>query len=50
MDYILNAVNWQTLIMMLNDAPHFIDRPHKADSRTPEEEATDIVGFFQSKL
>nr|DAV00438.1 MAG TPA: hypothetical protein [Caudoviricetes sp.] len=50
MNYILNGVNWQTLIMMLNDAPRFIDRPRKDDSRTAEEEATDIVGFFQSKL
>lgn len=51
-DYILNGVNYQTLIMMLSDAPKYVrkKKPVKDDGRTAEEEAGDIVGFFQSKL
>lgn len=52
-DYILNGVNYQTLIMMLSDAPHYVSKrkngKHK-DERSAKEEADDIVGFFQSKL
>lgn len=38
---------------MLSDAPHYVskkknDKPK--DERSAEEEANDIVGFFQSKL
>lgn len=47
-DYILNRVNWQTLIMMLNDAPRFVNK--KSGDKSAEDEANDIVGFFQSKL
>lgn len=51
MDYILNGVNYQTLIMMLSDAPRYVDGKKKeSDNRTAEEEAGDIVGFFQSNL
>lgn len=51
MDYILNGVNYQTLIMMLSDAPRYVDgKKAEHDKRTAEEEAGDIVGFFQSKL
>jgi hypothetical protein len=50
-DYILNGVNYQTLIMMLSDAPRYVDgRKKERDDRTAEEEAGDIVGFFQSNL
>ncbi len=55
-DYILDGVNYQTLIMMLSDAPRYVRR--KKDSgdisrgtdRGAEDEANDIVGFFQSRL
>lgn len=49
--YILDGVNYQTLIMMLSDAPHY-ERCKRGgdDGRTAEEEASDIVGFFQSRL
>ena len=51
MDYILNGVNFQTLIMMLSDAPRYVDGKKKeSDNQTAEEEADDIVGFFQSNL
>ena len=52
MDYILHGVNYQTLIMMLCDAPRYIKkRAGRPDSgKTAEEEAEDIAGFFQSKL
>lgn len=47
----MNGVNYQTLIMMLSDAPRYVDgRKKERDDRTAEEEAGDIVGFFQSKL
>lgn len=55
-DYILDGVNWQTLILMLSDATRYVRQ--KRDSgkcdrhpeRSAEDEANDIVGFFQSKL
>lgn len=52
-DYILNGVNYQTLIMMLSDAPKYVRKKKgagKDNGRTAEEEANDIVGFYQSKL
>ena len=52
-DYILNKVNYQTLIMMLSDAPRYVrvkdDADHDAE-RSAEDEAGEIVGFYQSKL
>lgn len=59
MDYILNGVNFQTLIMMLSDAPRYVDdnrtnpanrTNQKGHNETAEEEAEGIVGFFQSNL
>lgn len=55
-DYILNGINYQTLIMMLADAPGYVTaRQHspgnpEPDDASAEEEAGNIVGFFQSKL
>lgn len=50
-DYILNGVNFQTLIMMLSDAPRYIEgKQAKGDEQSPEGEANEIVAFFQSKL
>lgn len=53
-DYILNKVNYQTLIMMLSDAPRYVrDKSGvsgTSDERSAEDEAGEIVGFFQSKL
>lgn len=52
MDYILHGVNYQTLIMMLCDAPRYVNKKtgRPDNGKTAEEEAADIVGFFQSKL
>jgi len=48
---LLNLVNFQTLIMMLSDAPRYVDsKEQKKADQTEEEEAEDIVGFFQSNL
>ena len=47
-DYILEGVNYQTLIMMLADAPRYVRK--KKEERSAEEEAAGIVGFFQSNL
>lgn len=48
--YILNKVNYQTLIMMLSDAPRYVKKRKQDDGRSAEDEANDIVGFFQSNL
>lgn len=49
--YILNKVNYQTLIMMLSDAPRYVKRKQQEDAEiTTEDEANNILGFFQSKL
>ena len=49
-EYILKGVNYQTLIMMLSDAPRYIDSKENKTEKTEEEEAEYIVGFFQSNL
>ncbi|KGF22020.1 hypothetical protein HMPREF1651_06185 [Prevotella bivia DNF00188] len=50
-DYILNGVNFQTLIMMLSDAPRYVDdKQANGSTQSPESEASDIVAFFQSNL
>lgn len=55
-DYILDGVNWQTLIVMLSDAPRYVRQKQNSgdynsqSGRSAENEANDIVGFFQSKL
>lgn len=46
--YILEGVNYQTLIMMLADAPRYVRK--KDDGKSAEDEANEIVGFFQSNL
>lgn len=59
MDYILEKVNYQTLILMLSDAPRYVRRRVKKDSLDdsgevdPEaaaKEADKILNFFQSNL
>ena len=46
--YILEGVNYQTLIMMLADAPRYVRK--KSGGKSAEDEAAEIVGFFQSNL
>lgn len=50
--YILSGVNYQTLIMMLSDAPRYVRRKvQKPDSSiSAEEEAEGIAGYFISQL
>lgn len=49
--YILEGVNYQTLIMMLSDAPRYVRRKaSKTAAMSAEEEAGGIVGFFKSQL
>ena len=44
-------MNFQTLIMMLADAPRYVDnKKNKNENKSAEEEADDILGFFQSQL
>ncbi|QBJ19973.1 hypothetical protein EYA81_17405 [Bacteroides sp. A1C1] len=55
-DYILDGVNYQTLMLMLSDAPRYVRKKQGDGNEVPktgrsaEDEANDIVGFFQSKL
>lgn len=48
-EHILRRVNYQTLIMMLSDAPRYVEEK-VGSGKTAEEEAEDIVGFFRSRL
>ncbi|MCH5235550.1 MAG: hypothetical protein J1E16_09660 [Muribaculaceae bacterium] len=54
-EYILNKVNYQTLIMMLSDAPRYVERRENKGNKpeggsTAEDEANEIAGFFRSNL
>lgn len=54
-DYILNKINYQTLIMMLSDAPRYRSaskRKFASDvgALTAEEEASAVSAFFASNL
>jgi hypothetical protein len=44
----LDGVNYQTLIMMLADAPRYV-RSKKSDGGT-EDGGDEVLGFFQSNL
>lgn len=44
-DYILNGVNYQTLIMMLSDAPRYV---REETEKSAEDEAREIAGFFKA--
>lgn len=58
-DYILHRVNYQTLVMMLSDAPRYRSagesgrNGHRASGGaelTAEEEAAQVAGLFASSL
>lgn len=55
-DYILNKVNYQTLIMMLSDAPRYVGDEKKPSTRklpgniTPEAEGAEVANIFKSNL
>jgi hypothetical protein len=46
----LHGVNYQTLIMMIADAPRYVDVKKKKENQSAEDEAAGIVGFYQSQL
>ena len=50
--YILSGVNYQTLIMMLSDAPRYVHRKDKkaVSGKTAEDEGEEIANFFRSQL
>lgn len=53
--YILDGVNYQTLIMMLSDAPRYVRRKVKgaggiSSAASAEDEANEVAGYFRSKL
>lgn len=61
MEYILEKVNYQTLVLMLSDAPRYVRRPAAGskvlqgggggvDPEAAAREAGDIVKFYQSNL
>ena len=51
-DYILHHVNYQTLIMMMSDAPRYASpkKAGRASCATAEEEAAQVAGLFASEL
>lgn len=64
-EYILKRVNYQTLIMMLSDAPRYVrhrgeetpeksgntaDSPKTVNKEAAQAEAENIISFFQSNL
>jgi hypothetical protein len=44
--YILRGVNYQTLLMMLSDAPHYVSAEEKGNKRN----STSAEGFFRSLM
>lgn len=49
--YILDGVNYQTLMMMLADAPRYVrKRSAKNEGKSAEAEALEIAGYFRSRL
>lgn len=51
MDYILNKVNYQTLMMLLADAPRYVKKKICDDyPNGNDREEDEVLGFFQSKL
>ena len=52
MHHILHEVNYQTLIMMLSDAPRYVAGKSEGDSRfsglSAEAEAAEVAGIFQT--
>lgn len=48
----MEGVSYQTLIMMLADAPRYVTKKQgsRLTGESAEEEARDIVGFYQSQL
>lgn len=49
-EYILHEVNYQTLIMMLSDAPRYVDKTEDEAEQSAEDEAEGILSIFQSRL
>lgn len=48
--YILEGVNYQTLILMLSDAPRYVRKEKGGGGKSAAEEAEEIIGIFQSNL
>lgn len=48
--HIMYGVNYQTLIMMISDAPRYVGRKEDKRTKTAEEEAEEVAKFFRSKL
>lgn len=50
-DYILHGVNYQTLLLMLADAPRYVTtRAGKSEKTDKPGNQKSVLGFFQSKL
>ncbi|WP_455540606.1 hypothetical protein [Prevotella fusca] len=49
-EYILDGVNYQTLMMMLADAPRYTKKKQVNDEKAGENNTDDVLGFFQSNL
>ena len=49
-DYILDGVNYQTLLMMIADAPHYVTRKKRKKEEGATEGKDEVLEFFQSNL
>ena len=49
-EYILNGINYQTMIMMLADAPRYFKKQKKSKEKPKDSGTDDVLGFFQSNL
>ncbi|MDE6360899.1 MAG: hypothetical protein K2L39_06725 [Muribaculaceae bacterium] len=53
--HILDKVNYQTLVMMLSDAPRYVGASRKgasapSTSKSTEAEAAEVANYFRSNL
>ena len=50
-DYILHKVNYQTLLMMMMDAPRYVKKsPDESNALSEEEEEEQMFNYFQSQF
>ncbi len=49
-DHILDGVNYQTLLMMIADAPHYVTRGNEKKETGADKGRDEVLEFFQSNL
>ena len=46
----MDGINYQTLLMMIADAPHYITKKQEGKTGAQETEKDEVLEFFQSNL